>query len=103
MLNSKLKKSAKPFSADSGKASRISELTLSFATATTLNRLTLLALFLIPVAAVPVQANPAMALTSPLDYQVIQRSSKKKGIITISGQVTDATAKNLILEARLLN
>jgi hypothetical protein len=49
------------------------------------------------------EANPAITLTSPLNYQVIQRSSKKKGIITISGEVTEATVRNLIIEARLSN
>jgi hypothetical protein len=68
-----------------------------------LKTLILIELLLALLVPAPAEANPAITLTSPLDYQVIQRSSKNKGIITISGEVTDATAKNLIIEARLSN
>jgi len=46
-------------------------------------------------------ASQILTLTSPLDYQVIQRSSKTHGVITIRGEISDATAKNLIIEARI--
>jgi len=69
----------------------------------TLNSLIVIELLLALLVPAPAKANPAITLTSPLDYQVIQRSSKKKGVVTISGEVTDATAKNLIVEARLSN
>jgi hypothetical protein len=41
-------------------------------------------------------------LSSPLDYQVVQRSSKTNGSITIAGNITEADAKSVVVEARLV-
>jgi pimeloyl-ACP methyl ester carboxylesterase len=51
---------------------------------------------------VKAQAGPTITLFSPLDLQVIQRSSKNKGTLIISGEVAGATAKTLTIEARLI-
>ena len=45
---------------------------------------------------------PVITLSSPRDYQVIQRGSPRKGVMTISGGFTGATVKALTIEARLL-
>ena len=45
---------------------------------------------------------PAITLSSPLDYQVMQRTSKKQGVIAISGKFTDSAVKTCTIEARLL-
>ena len=42
-----------------------------------------------------------LTLTSPLDYQVIQRTSKDKGTITISGELIDAAVHADSIEARV--
>ena len=42
-----------------------------------------------------------LTLSSPLDYQVIQRSSKYNGAITISGEVTDAGADTAAIDVRI--
>ena len=42
-----------------------------------------------------------LTLTGPLDYQIIQRSSKAKGTITIVGDLTEADAKSARVEARI--
>jgi hypothetical protein len=43
-----------------------------------------------------------LSLSSPLDYQVIQRSSKANGTINIFGALTDTEAKSPAVEARLV-
>ena len=51
---------------------------------------------------VKAHCGPVITLSSPLDYQVIQRTSKKTGAMTISGEFTGTTAKQFTIEARLL-
>jgi pimeloyl-ACP methyl ester carboxylesterase len=51
---------------------------------------------------VKIHAGPDLVLRSPLDYQVIQRTSKEKGTIIISGQLTDPAIKADVLEARII-
>jgi hypothetical protein len=51
---------------------------------------------------VKAQAGPNISVISPLDYQVIQRSSKKKGPLIISGEFAGSTAKTVHIEARLI-
>ncbi len=53
------------------------------------------------VSFVKVQAGRVLTMSSPLDYQVIQRTSKQNGTIFIRGEFADATAKSFIIEARL--
>jgi hypothetical protein len=47
-------------------------------------------------------AGPNLTLTSPLDYQVIQRRTRKKGSLSIKGQFAGGQAKKLTVEARLV-
>lgn len=47
-------------------------------------------------------AGPNIVMLSPLDHQVLQRSSKKKGSLAISGELAGFTAKSLTVEARLI-
>lgn len=42
-----------------------------------------------------------LKLTSPLDYQVVQRQSAGKGRLTIAGEVDTALANRIVLEARV--
>ena len=51
---------------------------------------------------VKAQSGPNITLRSPLDHQVIQRRSKKKGSLIISGELAGFHAKILTLEARLI-
>jgi len=51
---------------------------------------------------VKAQAGPNITMLSPLDHQVIQRSSKKKGSMLISGELAGFTAKKWTVEARLI-
>ena len=51
---------------------------------------------------VKAHAGPNLTLLSPLDHQVIQRSSKKKGTLNISGDLAGFPAKSLTVEARLI-
>ena len=44
----------------------------------------------------------SLTLSSPLDYQVIQRSAKAQGRISIAGQLTEAGAKSVVVEARIV-
>ena len=53
------------------------------------------------VSFVKAHAGPNISMTSPLDYQVIQRSSKKKGTLKIRGELNGVTAQSLRVEARL--
>jgi hypothetical protein len=62
-------------------------------------RLALGALLLNPLTALH-GAN--LKLSSPLDYQVIQRASKANGGIRIAGQLTEADAKSAVVEARMV-
>ncbi len=48
------------------------------------------------------QAGPNIALFSPLDYQIIQRSSKNKGPLIINGGLAGFSAKTFTIEARLV-
>ncbi len=50
---------------------------------------------------VKAHAGPLIALSSPLDHQVIQRTSKRKGSINISGEFNGLTAKGFTIEGRL--
>jgi pimeloyl-ACP methyl ester carboxylesterase len=50
---------------------------------------------------VKAHAGPLIAISSPLDHQVIQRTSKKNGPITISGEFIDLAAKEFTVEGRL--
>jgi hypothetical protein len=59
----------------------------------------IIALLLAPLSALPA-AN--LSLSSPLDYQVIQRSSKAKGSITIAGNFVEVDGKSVVVEARLV-
>jgi len=43
-----------------------------------------------------------LALSSPLSYQVVQRSSKTKGSILIAGDFTEVDPNSAVLEARLV-
>lgn len=45
---------------------------------------------------------PRLKLTSPLDYQVIQRSSRKEGTIPLAGTLYGDSAAKTTLEARLI-
>ena len=54
------------------------------------------------VSFVKAQAGPNITMHSPLDHQVIQRSSKKKGSMLISGELAGFTAKKWTVEARLI-
>ncbi len=56
------------------------------------------ALLLVPLAALHAAT---ITLTSPLDYQVIQRSSKDKGDISMVGDLTEGDAKSARVEARI--
>lgn len=47
-------------------------------------------------------AGPTITLSSPLDYQVIQRRSKRKGFLTIQGELAGVQAKKPTVEARLV-
>ena len=49
-----------------------------------------------------VRAGPNITMLSPLEHQVIQRSSKRKGSMLISGELAGFTAEKLIIEARLI-
>ncbi len=51
---------------------------------------------------VKAHAGPNITVVSPLDHQVIQRISKKKGSMLISGEVAGFTVKKLTVEARLI-
>jgi hypothetical protein len=51
---------------------------------------------------VKAQAGPNITLLSPLDHQVIQRSSKKKGPLNIRGELAGFPAKSVTVEARLI-
>ncbi|MEO8352445.1 MAG: hypothetical protein ABI680_11985 [Chthoniobacteraceae bacterium] len=42
-----------------------------------------------------------LALTSPLDYQVIQRESRDEGVIMIRGQLGDGEVRDIVIEARI--
>ncbi len=54
------------------------------------------------VSFVKAQSGPNITLFSPLDHQVIQRSSKKKGAMLIRGELAGFRAKTFTLEARLV-
>ncbi len=41
---------------------------------------------------VKAHAGPVMTLSSPLDYQVVQRTSKRRGTLTIRGEFSDSVA-----------
>jgi len=43
-----------------------------------------------------------LKLVSPLDYQVVQRETKERGKITVSGYLTDYEGKNIEIEARII-
>ncbi len=45
----------------------------------------------------------SLELTSPLDFQVIQRESKEKGTIPVRGKLAAADAQGVEIEARLTN
>jgi hypothetical protein len=51
---------------------------------------------------VKAHTGPVITLATPTDYQVIQRSSKNKGSLTIEGEFTGQTASDCIIEARLI-
>lgn len=59
------------------------------------------ALLALAVAAKASAQSPQLELSSPLDYQVIQRGSKDKGTIPIIGRLSGGTSKGQI-EARLV-
>jgi len=44
-----------------------------------------------------------LALTSPLDYQVIQRSSFDEGTIRIVGQLSEVPPQNAVIEALVID
>ena len=43
-----------------------------------------------------------LALTAPMEYQVVQRDTRAEGTITIRGSLTDIGTMSAVLEARLL-
>jgi len=45
--------------------------------------------------------SPGVALQSPLNYQVVQRSTKEKGTIAIRGHCSDSNGMPVTIEARL--
>lgn len=47
-------------------------------------------------------AGPGLTITSPLDFQVVQRSSKRKGVLNISGELAGLSNQPVVVEARLL-
>ena len=51
---------------------------------------------------VKAQAGPNISMLSPLDYQVVQRSSKTKGLLLISGELAGFAARKRTIEARLI-
>ena len=51
---------------------------------------------------VKAQAGPNITMLSPLDYQVVQRRSKTKGMLLISGELAGFAAKKRTVEARLI-
>lgn len=51
---------------------------------------------------VKAHAGPNLTLLSPLDHQVIQRKSKKKGALRIHGELAGFTTKSPTVEARLI-
>ena len=53
------------------------------------------------VSFVKAQAGPVITLSSPRDYQVIQRTSKRMGTLPIGGAFTGSAAKAITIEARL--
>ncbi len=54
------------------------------------------------VSFVKAHAGPNITMLSPLDHQVVQRSSKKKGSMLISGELAGFTTKKWTVEARLI-
>ena len=44
-----------------------------------------------------------LTLTAPVDYQVIQRESKNRETISITGTLADADAKDAVVEARIVD
>lgn len=42
-----------------------------------------------------------LTLSSPLDYQVVQRETKEKGSLVIAGELAEADAKGVAIEARI--
>jgi Carbohydrate esterase, sialic acid-specific acetylesterase len=62
---------------------------------------TLLTLTTLLMASPATRARPGLVIDSPLDYQVIQRSAKDKGVIAISGSFTDAAAPMAVIEGRI--
>jgi len=51
---------------------------------------------------VKTHAGPNITLLLPLDYQVVQRSAKKKGLLSIRGELAGFPAKSLKVEGRLI-
>jgi hypothetical protein len=51
---------------------------------------------------VKAHAGPNITMISPLDHQVIQRSSRKKGSMIIGGELAGFSVKSLTAEARLI-
>ncbi len=49
-----------------------------------------------------VPGKPTLTLLAPLDYQVVQRSSKTKGKLTVSGRLDPASAITSVLGARFV-
>jgi hypothetical protein len=49
-----------------------------------------------------VPGKPTLTLLTPLDYQVVQRSSKTKGKLTVTGRIDPASAITSVLGARLV-
>ncbi len=65
-------------------------------------KLTLLALAALLLAAVNPLHAATLTVTAPVDYQVIQRESKTRGTITLTGALADADAKDAAVEARIV-
>ena len=61
----------------------------------------ILILAAILLASLPELQAATITLTAPLDYQMIQRSSKAKGTIHIVGELTEAETKSVRVEARI--
>ncbi len=51
---------------------------------------------------VKTHAGPSISLSSPRDYQVLQRTSRKSGPLLIRGDFSDAVDRKFVIEARLI-
>ncbi len=55
------------------------------------------------VAFVKAHASRALTLSSPLDYQVVQRASREKGTLKVSGEIAESAGKVDLIETRIFS